>query len=201
MKNTTNTLLIRHGVTEANLKDIYQGSSTEDLSSQGVLQVGKLCQRLSSSNIQAVYSSPLKRTKTTASRIAQDKKIPLHLREELKEIGFGLWEGLTREETRRRWPEIWKELLIDPGSISIPGGESFRETMERAVGVFEELNQKHANQTIAIVTHEIIIKMIVIHVLQASTSIYNRFQVDCASITTVTKPNGKLIHLNDTSHF
>lgn len=198
MKNTK-IFLIRHAVTQFNLNGTYQGTSSEDVSVEGAMQIEKLCKRLQKVDIDVVYSSPLKRARTTASRVAQDKRIPLHLREELKEIDFGLWEGLTREETRRRWPEIWKELLSDPGSISLPEGESFQKTMERAVQVFEELSQKHIEECIAIVTHEIIIKMIVIHVLEAPTHIYNRFRVDCASITTIT--NQKLISLNDTSHF
>lgn len=195
-------LLIRHAITQSNLNEIYQGRSEEDVTPEGYLQIDQLCKRLKNTPIATVYSSPLKRARTTASCIAKDKYLPLEIREELKEIDLGLWEGLTKEEICQKWPEIWAQLLFDPGKIVLPKGESFKEVIERSVRVFEELIHLHTHPCIAIVTHDIIIKILVLYVLKVPTSAYHRFQIDCASITKITSLNNshKLISLNDTFH-
>ena len=74
--------------------------------------------------------------------------------------------------------------------------------MDRAIRAFEEIVTANPNKCVAIFTHEIIVKMIVMYVLNAPTHIYHHFQIDCSSVTEIIASNEKrkLIELNNTFH-
>lgn len=198
----TTLLLIRHGITQSNLDDVYMGRSDEDISPEGYLQIEKLSMKLKKVSIAAIYSSPLKRTYSSAARIAKDHQIQSEIIADLNEIDMGSWQGLTKEKTKQQWPELWDQIMVDPGTIIVPQGEAFKDTMDRAIRAFEHIVTANPNKCVAIFTHDIIIKMIVMHVLGAPTRIYQHFQIDCTSVTEITASGKKrkLIELNNTSH-
>lgn len=197
---TVTLLLIRHGITESNRKNVYTSSSEEDLTEEGRSQIGHLLLRLKNLNPASIYCSPLKRTHTTAQMLSQGH-IRVNLREDLKEIAFGDFEGFSKEEIKQKWPTFGDQLKNDPAKIAFPNGESFSEVMQRAVKALEEIERSHQGEYVAIVTHEIIIKMMVIHTLQAPASIYHKFQIDCSSLSVIKAREGnrKLVSLNETS--
>src|SRR5579872_7384303 len=197
----TTLLLIRHGRTQSNIDNVYSGRTDEEMNAEGYIQLDKLSHRLKNMPITEIYSSPLRRTYTTAKQVAKELSISCKILEELTEIDLGIWQGLSREKVKRAWPQLWDQQLVDPGKIALPNGETFQQTMDRAIGAFENIAKTNINKCAAIVTHEIIIKMLVIYVLKAPTSIYHHFQIDCASITEVRIVNdkSKLIGLNSTS--
>ena len=198
----TTLLLIRHGITQSNIENIYMGFSEETLNQEGFSQVDQLSLRLKKIPIAAIYSSPLKRTTATAERISKDRNIEITTLDDLKEIDFGDWEGLPKETIKQKWPLLYDQIKADPGNIVLPEGESFKDAMERSIKAFEEISSTNANKCAVIITHEIIIKMMIIHVLNASTNIYSRFQNDWTSISkiTISGRERKLITANDTSH-
>ncbi len=199
----TTLLFIRHGITESNENDLYPGYSEEEVSSKGVDQIDKLMQRLKNTNIDSVYSSSINRACKTAKQFAKKRNIPCFILEDLKEINLGLWDRLPKEEIKRRWPQLWEQAMDDPGEIVLPEGERFQDTLNRSVRAFQKIAAENSNKCIAIfLSHDVIIKMIVMHVLNAPTRIYHKFQIDCASISKITITNEKpqLISLNDTAH-
>lgn len=198
----TTLLLIRHGVTQSNKNDIYMGRSDEDISPEGYDQIEKLSMRLKKVPIAAIYSSPLKRTCSSAARIAKDHHIQCEILSDLNEIDFGSWQGLSKEKTKQQWPQLWEQIMVDPGKITLPQGEAFKDTMDRAIRAFEEIVTANPDKCVAIFTHEIIVKMIVMYVLNAPTRIYHHFQVDWSSVTEISASSKKrkLIELNNTSH-
>lgn len=198
----TKLLLIRHGITQSNMSDIYMGRSDEDISSEGYHQIDQLSMRLKKVPIAAIYSSPLKRTCSSAARIAKDHHIKNEIHNDLNEIDIGIWQGLSKEKAKQQWPELWDQIMLDPGEITVPQGEAFKDTLSRSIRAFEEIVTANPNKCVAIFTHDIIIKLIVMHVLNAPTRIYQHFQIDCSSVTEITASNGKrkLIELNNTAH-
>jgi broad specificity phosphatase PhoE len=196
---TATVLLIRHGTTQSNMNKVYTALSDEDISSQGRAQIARLSHRLKRERIDAVYSSPLQRTRTVAELVAREHHLDYMIVDDFKEIDFGEWEGRSKEEVQKKWPELWDQLMRDPGKITLPGGESFRAAMERAVDAFEGVVKNNLEKCIAIITHDIIIKMIVLHVLNAPTSIYHHFQVDCSSLSKIIVKNGvgRVMYLNE----
>ena len=199
---TTTVLLVRHGQTRSNVTGFYMGWSDEDINDVGYPQVHSLSSRLASLPIASVYSSPLQRTCTTAVILAKPHHLEVEVSDDLIELRLGDWEGLHMDEISQRWPEIWQQSRIDPSDITLPNGESYKQVTERAVRMFDKIVAANQDKQAVIVTHEIVVKVIVAHVLGVSNSIYRRFEVNNASLSVVRIINGKarLAVLNDTSH-
>jgi broad specificity phosphatase PhoE len=181
---STKILLIRHGQTESNSRGIYS-LTNEDMNIRGYEQISSLSERLAHLHLETIYSSPLPRALNSAELIAKPHNLIIQIEDELREINLGSWEGIAKKKIKRLWPALCKQLMIDPGKIRVPNGEAFSEVIQRTEKFINKLIASHQNACIAIVTHEIIIKSIVIHALKSSTRIYNRFQIDNASITTI----------------
>lgn len=199
---TTDILLARHGQTESNTTGFFMGWSNEDLSEVGYVQARGLSSRLASLPLASVYTSPLKRAYNTAAILAEPHNLELNVLDDLIEIRQGDWQGLHIDEISQRWPELWKQSRTDPSEVTMPNGESFQQVTERAVRAFEMIVTANQDKQAVIVTHDVVIRVLVAHVLGATNSIYRRFEIGNASLSIVRVIDGKarLISLNDTSH-
>ena len=198
---TTTILLVRHGQTNANAGGFYMGWSDEDLNELGYTQARRLSVRLASLPIASIYTSPLRRAYTTAAILAKPHKLELKVLDDLIEIQLGDWQGLHMDEIKRRWPELWQQSRTDPSELTLPNGESYRQVTERAVRAFETVVGANQGKQAAIVTHEVIVKVLIAHVLGMSNSVYRRLVVDNASLSLIRiNNNPQLVKLNDTSH-
>lgn len=200
---TTTLILVRHGQTRSNTTGYHMGWSDEDLDDIGHSQVQSLSSRLANLPIASIYSSPLQRTRTTAAIVAKPHRLDVEFSDDLIELQLGDWQGLYMDEIRQRWPELWRQSRIDPSDVTMPNGESFQQVTERAIRIFEKVLAANQGKQVIMVTHDIVVKVLVAHVLGTSNSIYRRFDINNASLTVVRVINGnpRLITLNDTSHF
>jgi len=178
------------------------GWSDEDLSETGHTQARSLSSRLASLPIASVYSSPLQRTRTTATILAEPHRLEVETSDDLIEIQIGDWQGLHMDEVRQRWPELWQQSRTDPSDVTMPNGESFPQVTERAIRGFDQIVAANHGQQVIIVSHEIVVKVLAAHALGVSNSIYRRFEINNASLSAIQIVDGKarLITLNDTSH-
>jgi len=198
---TTTILLVRHGQTNANAGGFYMGWSDEDLNELGYTQARRLSSRLASLPIASIFTSPLKRAYTTAMILAEPHKLGLTVLDDLTEIQLGDWQGLHMDKIKQRWPELWRQSRIDPSGLTMPNGESYRQVTERAIRVFKMVIEANRGKQAVIVTHEVIVKVLLAHVLGVSNSIYRRIEVDNASLSLIRVSNNpQLVMLNDTSH-
>ena len=146
-------LLIRHGETEWNTEGRIQGFRDIGLSERGRRQAQVLARHLQGRPLDAIYASDLSRAIETAEPLARERGAAVRIDPRLKERGFGLFEGHTYAEAEANWPQeyaIWRQR--DPGH-AVPGGESYRDARVRVLAVLGEIAQRHAGQTVAIVTH------------------------------------------------
>ncbi len=199
---TTRIFLVRHGQTESNITGFYMGWSDEDLNSTGIAQAQSLSKRLASHPVATVYTSPLRRAVTTASLVGAPHGLEPLVLDDLIEINLGEWQGLHLSEISRGWHELWRQWRTDPTETVLPGGESFRQVAERVRRAFDKIVADERNRQTVLVSHEIVVKLIVAHVLGAPYSVYRRFEVANASLSEVRITDGrmKLITLNDTAH-
>lgn len=199
---TTTVLLARHGQTESNVTGFFMGWSDEDINDLGYTQAHSLSSRLAGMPISSVYTSPLKRAHNTALILAKPHTLDLKVLDDLIEIQLGDWQGLHMDEISQKWPELWKQSRIDPSEVTMPNGESFQQVTERAARAFEMIVADNQDKQVAMVTHDVVIRVLVAHVLGASNSIYRQFEISNASLSTIRVTDGKarLITLNDTSH-
>jgi broad specificity phosphatase PhoE len=149
-----NLYLIRHGRQDSTLCNVDVG-----LSPEGRLQAELLRDRLKLYNIDALYSSNLIRARQTAEIINKAFNLPHEIREEIREISFGLMEGKSDEyieEHYHAFREEQQKLLED---IPYPGGENGTSVYERAMPVIQEIVQSGRNN-IVVVTHGGIIRVL-----------------------------------------
>jgi len=199
---TTTVFLVRHGQTRSNVTGFYMGWSNEDLDEVGYSQARRLSSRLASLPIASVYGSPLQRARSTALILAEPHDLEVEVLDDLTEIRLGDWQGLHMDEIKQRWPELWQQSRVDPSELTMPNGESVQQVTERAIRVFQTLAAANQGKHTIIVTHDIIVRVLVAHVLRVSNSIYRRIEINNASLSVVRIDDGnaRLITLNDTSH-
>ena len=198
----TTLLIIRHGQTDSNISGYYMGWSQEDLNETGYRQAQLLSERLSGVSIDAIYSSPLKRALATAEAVAAPHKITPIEMDDLIEINLGDWQELHAGEIIKRWPDMWQQSRVDPSGLSWPNGESFAQTAERSERALDSIVESNRGKFVAVVTHDIIVRIMVMHVLGVPYSTYRRMEIGNASFTKIVVMDDKkqLITLNDTSH-
>lgn len=159
----TRIILIRHGETDWNAENRYQGQMDPSLNERGIAQARGLAEGLRGLGIQVLYSSPLRRALQTAQIIAQALGIPLHTDPRLKEIRQGEWEGLLRSEIAARYPELFRRWLAEPWVATPPGGESLAQVRDRVLAAVAEIASRHQGERVGVVTHLIPIYIIKAH--------------------------------------
>lgn len=191
---TIRLFLIRHGETLANREFRYIGSRDDALSETGEQQAAQLADALAPLPIAAIYSSPLQRAHHTALAIAAPHQLQAQVTSELRECDFGAWEGLSRPEVLARSPEdaqclqAWER----DATVSPPDGESFAAMQQRVRAFVEELSEKHAGQSLALVSHVGPIKVLLAAALEVPISASMRFFLDPATISVIDwQPGGR----------
>ncbi|HNX81271.1 MAG TPA: histidine phosphatase family protein [Candidatus Omnitrophota bacterium] len=197
MRKTT-LILIRHGQTKFNLQKRYCGDIDAPLNNEGKRQVRMLAQHLKKEKVYKVFSSDKKRALQTA-RIAF-KNVDICPVSELREMHFGIFEGLTHDEILKKYPRPYQKWLNDPFSSSIPKGEHLKHFRIRVVRAIRKLIKENPNKTIAVVCHGGAISVFLTHLLK--TKNFWEFLPKSTALTRIDFINGKAIieAFNDVRH-
>lgn len=200
----THLLLVRHGETDWNAENRIQGWSNSQLSERGQMQAARLAARLQNVAIDAIYSSNSTRALDTAAPIAASHALEILPRPDLRELGYGEWEGLTGEEIRRDFPDAWQRWHVERRlSDKISGGESWEEVEARMTCALSAILAAHPEQTVAVVGHGGSLRLLILRALDLPLSALRRFHLDNASISRLQfSPDapGRLLSVNDTGH-
>ncbi len=129
-------VLVRHGETVGS-SERFQGSSDADLSDEGRAQMRRVAGRLGAESFDLVVSSPQRRGWQSASLVGRGAQVRLET--DLREIHFGRWEGLTREEVEARDPVLHQDWQSGAESFEYPGGEARADFRARVRGAQERL--------------------------------------------------------------
>jgi 2,3-bisphosphoglycerate-dependent phosphoglycerate mutase len=137
-------VLVRHGESEWNRRNLFTGWCNPDLTEKGLIEALVAARMLRSRGIvfDVAYTSQLKRAQRTLdiilSELGQDK-IPIHFDEALNERHYGDLCGLNKDEARERWGEEQVEIWRRSYDIPPPGGESLKDTEERVMPYYNTL--------------------------------------------------------------
>jgi broad specificity phosphatase PhoE len=143
---TGRLLLIRHGQTGGN-RQRYVGWEDEPLDEAGVTQARVVAEALAGEQLDAVYASPLSRAVETARPLAVPRELPILIREELKEIDYGQYQGLLKTDQPLK-------LRHDHRFAPMPGGESLHDVFLRVERFGAELSLELAeSRTLVAVGH------------------------------------------------
>jgi len=191
-------ILTRHGETIENQKGIMQGHLPGHLSKQGVEQAKKLALRLKHNEIDAIYSSDLKRALNTAQIITSKHNLAVIPCKELREIDFGELEGMTFDEIQRYYPD-WDGV---DSNESIPNGESLSQFASRIELFIARLVEQTDDKTVLVVAHGGSLQVLVCILLGINTKHWWQIRLYSASLTIVEGyPDAVVLSLlNDTCH-
>jgi broad specificity phosphatase PhoE len=153
-----NLIFLRHGEIHFN-KIGFLGSTDLLLTERGIKQSEIVAERLKEKNIEKIYSSPLSRCIQTAKIIAEILKLKgVTPDERLREVEFGIFEGLSLEEANEKYPEIYKARIKDKWNFRIPRGESYSDAAKRLLEFTKEIENKRV-KVVLCVTHVTVIKV------------------------------------------
>ena len=146
--------LARHGQTDWNAEHRLQGQANRPLTDLGLAQAQALCQLLADRPITALYASPLQRTRDTAAPLAAALGLEVQPRDAMLEIDYGILEGNTKESVvGTELEDLWMARKRNPLAFDAPGAETYEILRQRVQEFADELRQRHANDTIAVVGH------------------------------------------------
>jgi probable phosphoglycerate mutase len=203
--SATRVYLVRHGATALTTEDKFSGAIGVELSDDGRWQASKLGERLANEGIQAVYASPLSRALDTAHLIADRMKLTPVVRDGLREISHGRWEGLSRKEVEERFGDEYTSWETDPFTFAPQGGESGLAVLARSLPVIREVVTAHAGQKVLVVSHKATLRLMLSSLLGFDERGY-RDRLDqapaCLNIVDFKDPvRARLMLFNDTSHY
>ena len=197
----TELILARHGETAWNVEKVFRGRADVGLDEVGATQAELLGRYLDNWQLEAIYSSPLRRALDTANAVARHQKAAVTIVKGLTDLDYGEWQSLSEQEVKRLYPALLNEWHSCPHKVTIPGGESLEDVRSRAAGVVDNILAKH-NGNVLLVSHRVVIKVLVCHSLGLDNSHFWNIRQDVGGITVFDCTDGRFIltRHNDTSH-
>jgi 2,3-bisphosphoglycerate-dependent phosphoglycerate mutase/probable phosphoglycerate mutase len=180
----TSIWLARHGQTEANRAQRYQGVSDSPLTSYGQQQAAALAWRLRRLPFTVALVSPAGRAQATADVLLAERPDTLRLTAAgWAETHHGRWEGLTYREVLARYPEEAQARFAQGAAGRAQGGESLAEVAARVHAAFAAITQQHRGGRVLVVTHAAPIQIVLCAALGLPLENYWQWRIDLGSLT------------------
>ena len=194
--------IVRHGETHWNIKGKTQGHGDSSLTENGITQAQRLAKHLAKYPIDYIYSSDLGRAKQTAKIIGDEFNKEIIYTEGLREMSFGKWEGLTIKEIQQDYKDIYHTWRNEPHKAEIPNGEKLELLRERLLNCIDDINKKHENSHIVLVSHSMSVRIMILSLLGSDLSNVYRIKQDNTALNIVEIRNyGPVVtKVNDTNH-
>jgi len=177
-------IFIRHPATIWDKQQKYLGRIDIALNQKGWRQARLISNYLKNKNISAIYSSGLIRAYQAASIIAKRRSLKVKKDERLNEIDFGIWEGMTFNQIRKKYPKLAQKYLSNPLNEKIPGGESLLKFKNRVNKVLKEILSRE-NGIVVIVAHAGVNRIIFCNLLKLPLSYFWQIKQDIGAINII----------------
>ncbi|MCB9453716.1 MAG: MSMEG_4193 family putative phosphomutase [Anaerolineaceae bacterium] len=198
----TQILLIRHAVNDFVKTGKLAGwTPGVHLNENGQAQAAALGKRLAEAPLDHLYASPLERTMETAQAIqTHHPDLTIQHLDGIGEVRYGDWEGEKISTLAQR--KMWQVVQEYPSRAYFPNGETMREVQVRAVNAVEHLAERHPRQTVVVVSHADLIKMVLAHFLGMHLDNFQRIVISPASISGLMLGFGRpyVTTMNDIAH-
>ncbi|RPI52221.1 MAG: histidine phosphatase family protein, partial [Chloroflexi bacterium] len=180
----------------------FRGRTDLPLDATGEAQAERVGRRLASVEIAAIYASPLQRARQTVAPLAERLGLPVQTHEGLFDINYGLWQGLTHAEAATAYPELHRLWRTRPDRVRFPGGESLADVRDRLRALLGQLAEVHPGQTVVLVGHQIVNKVLVCALLDLELDQIGRIGQDPAALNVFEQQPDRwdLTSLNDCCH-
>ena len=200
--------LVRHGETEWNKLGRFLGHEDIKLNERGLAQARETAKTAAGWGHSAIYTSPLTRTVQVAEEMAKVTPVPVSQRPGLKELGLRDLEGVTGEEMRLGWPEVFSAWRSTPEKVTMPNGESLSQLRDRAWQSILDIEREHAGrehpegESVVVISHNFAIRSIVGELLGVPLENFHRMSLSLASVCTFESDDRgrRLTSYNSTGH-
>ena len=203
----TRIILARHGQTIWNAGaspegERFRGRIDLPLNDRGSEQAAALSERLAREPIAAIYASPLKRALATAEPTAERLGLAVQPLEGIIDIDYGEWQEHRHAEIAELYPDLYRQWLDEPHRARIPGGESLDAVRERSMAALHAVIAKNDRETILLVAHQVINKVLVCAMLGLNNFHFWRIRQDngCFNVFEYEEGLFTAILINDTCH-
>ncbi len=194
--------LVRHGTTDWNQGEIFRGRLDIKLNEAGRAEARALAAYFQDVDLTGVFSSPLSRAMETAQAIAETKGLEVKPDAAFVDLNFGDWQGLPVQRVKAEYPDLFRLWVERPQEVTFPGGETLAQARERAWEGFRRLFQQHEEETILIVSHRVITKLLICTVLGIGESHFWQIRQEATAINRIDFLRGRFVAslINDTCH-
>ena len=194
--------LIRHGESQWNTLKKIQGQKDIPLTNKGREQAALAGKKLSEMNIDVIYSSDLKRASETANIIGKIIGIEPIYNKNLREINFGIWEGLSNDSMNHKYREevyLWRK---EPEKLNIQGAENLYQVQKRTMNFLNPILTNEKDENILIVSHGVTLKTIILNILNMDLIYFKNLTIDNTGLSIIEfrEYNRVLKLFNDISH-
>jgi probable phosphoglycerate mutase len=195
---------LRHGQTTLSRDDTFCGSGLDpELTPEGLQMAQAFTNAYQAKSWAGIYASSLRRTIQTAQPLCDQLQLKPETRDDLQEIAYGKWEGLTKETVAQRYHDDYVSWLADPARNAPTGGELATTVAERGLRVIHEIRERVADGNVLIVSHKATIRILLCSLLGIDVGGF-RYRLGCpvASLSSVEfTTNGPMLQtLGDRSH-
>jgi broad specificity phosphatase PhoE len=147
----TTIYLARHGESDWNAENRFQGQTDRPLTERGRAQAEALASELLDTPLEAVYASPLRRALETAETVASPRGLRAAGLPELREIDVGTWTGLSRSEVASRFPDAFRRWI--DGGEGWEDGETYDAMSGRVLAGIRRIADEHPEGNVLVVSH------------------------------------------------
>lgn len=178
--------LLRHGETTQSRTGGYCGNLDPELTPEGLQMAIAFAKVYQSMRWDAIYVSPMKRTIATAKPLCEAIGAEMRLRDGLKEVGYGEWEGKSQEQVQQEYPHDYMQWLTEPAWNPPTQGEKGVDVAGRASSVISEIQATMPSGNVLVVSHKATIRIILCNLLGIDLGRYrDRIATLVASVSVV----------------
>src|SRR6202043_921036 len=199
----TKILLIRHGHVEGIKPERFRGRATLDLTELGRAEAQAVARRVAGAwRPSRIYTSPMGRCIETGAAIANACGAPTKVCDDLTDINYGAWQFKTFDEAKSDYPALFAAWFATPHLIRFPNGESLQDLAARAANAVRDVLSRHPDDTIVLVGHDSVNRVLLLQFLDMPLSSYWRIAQGPCCVNEIDIDAGKacIQRLNETHH-
>jgi phosphoserine phosphatase len=199
----TKLILVRHGHVQGISPERFRGRAELPLTELGRREAELTAARIAASwQPAAIYTSPMSRAVDTGAAIAKPFGLSASAMPGLNDIDYGEWQGLTNDEVRARWPDELDTWHRHPDWAAIPHGETLQQVLARVVAALREVVRHLPDDTVVLVAHDSVNRVLLLHALELPLSRYWHFKQNPCCINELDFAAGGFVILgiNQTDH-
>jgi broad specificity phosphatase PhoE len=199
----TRIILVRHGHVDWLAPERFRGRAELPLSDLGRRQAQAAAGYIAATwKPEAVYTSPLGRCRETGAAIAAPFRLEPQPIDGLADIDYGEWQGLTRDQAKKLWPDETELWFRVPHLAAIPGGETLAALLSRATAALRDILRRHPDGTVVLVGHDSVNRILLLFALELPLSRYWQLRQHPCGVNELHFDNDTFIigSINQTQH-